>query len=122
MEHMDTEEMIILDGDAGNIIIHASEEEIEKAKDDVRRQEEEVHQLKKYIGCPSKTRDGKTISLYGNIGNGAEARNALQEGAEGIGLFRSEFLYLNRDTLPSEEEQFQEYKKALAKMNNLILS
>ena len=116
MEHMDTEEMIILDGDAGNIIIHASEEEIEKAKDDVRRQEEEVHQLKKYIGCPSKTRDGKTISLYGNIGNGAEARNALQEGAEGIGLFRSEFLYLNRDTLPSEEEQFQEYKKALEVM------
>ena len=102
----------IVDGDTGVIYINPSAHELEiyndKCKAILQRQEE----LSGYIKKDTKTSDGLPLSLFCNIGSPGEARKALECGGEGIGLFRSEFLFMNREKEPSEEEQFEAYKKA----------
>ena len=73
---------------------------------------EEVKELKKYIDKQTVTRDGRKVMLAANIGNADEAAKAVKAGAEGVGLFRTEFLFMNKQALPTEEEQYNEYKKA----------
>ncbi|EQB88016.1 hypothetical protein M918_06380 [Clostridium sp. BL8] len=68
------------------------------------------------VNEPAITLDGKGIELAGNIGSPEDARLALMQGAQGIGLFRTEFLYMDKDKLPSEEEQFNSYKEVLENM------
>jgi phosphotransferase system enzyme I (PtsI) len=75
-----------------------------------RRAEEQ--RLRALISLPCVTRSGKKIGLFANIGGISGAEEAYRAGADGIGLFRSEFLFLGRDTLPSEEEQYQAYSRA----------
>ena len=73
---------------------------------------ERVKELKKYIDKQTVTRDGRKVMLAANIGNADEAAKAVKAGAEGVGLFRTEFLFMNKQALPTEEEQYNEYKKA----------
>ncbi len=72
--------------------------------------------LKKYIGCPSRTADAFTAAIYANIGGEQDIDIALQNDAEGVGLFRTEFLFLNRTRAPTEDEQFNIYSRILKKM------
>ena len=65
-----------------------------------------------WINKSTETADGKKVMLAANIGGADEAAKAVKAGAEGVGLFRTEFLFLNKNALPTEEEQFEEYKKA----------
>lgn len=74
--------------------------------------DESVIELKKYINKQTVTKDGRRVMLAANIGNALEAAKAVNDGAEGVGLFRTEFLFMNGSKLPTEEEQFTEYKKA----------
>ena len=72
--------------------------------------------LKQLIGMPSETKDGRKIKIYANMGNVEDVAQVLKNDAEGIGLFRSEFLYLGREDFPGEEEQFEAYKEVVSAM------
>ena len=72
--------------------------------------------LKEYAGKPSQTKDGVKVELVCNIGKPADANKAVECDGEGIGLFRTEFLFMDRDSMPTEEEQFEAYKEVAEKM------
>lgn len=80
--------------------------------------EKEQIELDKCLNLPDVTLDGKQIRLYANIGSVQDVDNVISKNTKGIGLFRSEFLYLESDTYPTEEEQFLVYKAVLEKMEN----
>ncbi len=102
--------MAVVDGFEGKIYIEPDEETLKKFEE--RREEEERKKklLLELKGKENVTLDGKKINLYANIGGVSDVANVLSNDAGGIGLFRSEFLYLESDTYPAEEEQFKAYK------------
>ena len=102
--------MAVVDGSEGKIYIEPDEETLKKFEE--RREEEERKKklLLELKGKENVTLDGKKINLYANIGGVSDVANVLSNDAGGIGLFRSEFLYLESDTYPAEEEQFKAYK------------
>lgn len=106
----------IVDGYNGEVIIEPCQEEIEKAVARMEEDENKIRLLKELKGKESITTAGRKINLYANIGNVADTAKALQNDAEGIGLFRSEFLYLESQTYPTEDEQFQAYKAVAENM------
>lgn len=100
----------VLDGDTGRLILEPDSEILQEM---TKKQEQQCRQrelLQKYRGRESITASGKRIHLYANAGNLTDLVNAMENDAEGIGLFRSEFLYLEKKQFPTEEEQFQVYK------------
>lgn len=106
----------IVDGTTGTVYIDPDEETLERMK---KRQDSEIRrrqELESVRGTESVTRDGRHIDVYANIGNPDNLPQVLSNDAEGIGLFRSEFLYLGRNTYPTEEEQFEAYKKTAQTM------
>lgn len=106
----------IVDGTTGTVYIDPDEETLERMK---KRQNSEIRrrqELESVRGTESITRDGRHIDVYANIGNPDNLSQVLSNDAEGIGLFRSEFLYLGRNTYPTEEEQFEAYKKTAQTM------
>lgn len=106
----------IVDGMTGTVYIDPDEETLERMK---KRQDSEIRrrqELESVRGTESVTRDGRHIDVYANIGNPDNLPQVLSNDAEGIGLFRSEFLYLGRNTYPTEEEQFEAYKKTAQTM------
>lgn len=107
--------MAIVDGGEGIIIVDPTEEELEKYRGKKQEELNKRQLLQKYKGKKAVTKDGKEIKLYANIGSVGDVAAVLQNDAAGIGLFRSEFLYLQTSTYPSEEEQLQVYK-AVAEM------
>src|SRR5262249_13819324 len=106
-------DLVIVDGTRGLLILEPDEETIEryqKLRDEQRlRDARWVTQR----GLPAQTRDGVRISLLGNIEFPNEAKQCVERGAEGVGLYRTEFLYLGRDVEPSEEEHFEAYMTVL---------
>ena len=107
---------VIIDGTKGEVIIDADEatRNLMVAKmEELRKQREMLELLK---GKPNKTKDGLSIRIYCNIGNPDDVAPVLGNDAGGIGLFRSEFLYLNCDDYPTEDYQFEAYKKVLSDM------
>lgn len=108
--------LAIVDGNNGSFIVDPDESSIEKAKEQLKI-EQHNHEIElQYKGKPSITKDGKKINIYGNIGSVDDVESVLENDGEGIGLFRSEFLYLGKTTYPTEEEQFEAYKKVVSKM------
>ena len=106
----------IVDGFTGTVCIDPDAEAI-AAYTRKKQQEEEKHRLWQSLrGKSNTTRDGRSIRLYANIGGLDDIRAALQNDAGGIGLFRSEFLYLQNDHMPTEEEQFRAYREAAEKL------
>ncbi|MBU5443248.1 phosphoenolpyruvate--protein phosphotransferase [Paenibacillus sp. MSJ-34] len=109
--------VVVMDANEGIVIADPAAEVLEqyrekKRTDDLRRSE-----LEKLKNRPTLSKDGKQVELAANIGKLEDIQRAIDNGAEGIGLFRTEFLYMGRSSLPSEEEQFASYKYALEKMN-----
>ncbi|MFC0414802.1 phosphoenolpyruvate--protein phosphotransferase [Cytobacillus solani] len=107
---------IIIDGLDGKVVVHPTEEIHESYRLLKRKLVEENELLKKYIKLPSMSADGQSVEIAGNIGRPEDVDAVLENGGEGIGLFRTEFLYMDRDELPTEEEQFNAYKTVLTKM------
>ena len=97
----------IVDGVSGVLYVEPDEETLAQMKEKQAQQEEQKRLLELLKGRENKTLDGKTIQLYANIGNSKDLAAVLQNDAGGIGLFRSEFIYLEREDFPTEEEQFQ---------------
>lgn len=111
-----TGDMVILDATAGQVIVNPSDRQLEEYS--VRKREYEEYQIRmrSYVERPSVTADGAQVELASNIGGIDDLEKVLANGADGIGLFRTEFLYMGRTTFPSEEEQYSVYKHVLEKM------
>lgn len=110
-------ELLILDVEAGEVITNPDSQQVALYEKRRAAMEEEKKRLLKLKTQPSITTDGHQVELAANIGTPKDCEGALHNGAEGIGLFRTEFLYLNRDNLPTEEEQFAAYKAVLEAMS-----
>ena len=100
----------IVDGDNGTVYIDPSEDVLAQMQEKKGQAEEKKQLLQQLKGKETITKDGKKIKLYANIGNSKDLAMVLQNDAEGIGLFRSEFLYLEKEDYPTENEQFMVYK------------
>lgn len=100
----------IVDGDNGTVYIDPSEDVLAQMHEKKEQAEEKKQLLQQLKGKETITKDGKKIKLYANIGNSKDLAMVLQNDAEGIGLFRSEFLYLEKEDYPTENEQFMVYK------------
>lgn len=108
--------LAIVDGNTGTLIIEPTEEVLKAYQEKKKAEDEQKDLLSKMRGRKTITKDGKEIKLYANIGNVDDVAGALSNDAEGIGLFRSEFLYLEAKDYPTEEEQFQTYKTVVENM------
>ena len=106
----------IVDGAAGEVIFEPTGKECSEAEEKIRNEQEKARLLQELKGRKNETRDGRTINIYANIGSVSDVGYVLENDAGGIGLFRSEFLYLGRDNFPTEEEQFQAYKQVVQTM------
>ena len=103
--------MAIVDGEKGIVVVDPSEEELREAQRRIDEEKAEARRLLEETGA-AVTKDGAAITLRANVGSAEEAEAAVRNGAEGVGLFRSEFLYLGRNELPSEDEQAEVYRRA----------
>ncbi|MFM2482884.1 phosphoenolpyruvate-protein phosphotransferase PtsI [Celerinatantimonas sp. YJH-8] len=111
-------DIVVLDAIHNEVLINPSEEQLDLYK---QRKEEflaEKEELAKLKDLPAITLDGHEVEVCSNIGTIKDVDGALRNGAEGIGLYRTEFLFMDRDSLPTEEEQFQAYKAVVESMPN----
>ena len=106
----------VVDGFSGTFIINPEEDVLEKSVQKKMEYEKERTALQELKGKDNVTTDGRRINLYANIGNVSDVDKVLDSDAGGIGLFRSEFIYLGREDYPTEEEQFVIYKEVLSRM------
>ncbi len=116
LEQVHTGMTVIADGIRGEVIFDPTLEAVERAEGQIKEEQERQELLQEMKGKETVTRDGRRVYLYANIGGVEDLGYVLENDAEGIGLFRSEFLYLGRDPLPTEEEQFQAYRQVVQTM------
>ena len=112
LEDAKTGMQMVLDAGAGRILLEPEADVIEEYKKKAEEFEKFQRELKQLASLPSETKDGHAFSICANAGNIADIQNCLQYQIEGIGLFRSEFLYMESDHFPTEEEQFEAYREA----------
>ena len=105
-------EKAILDGNEGLLIVNPSQEEIDNYTTLIKEQKEKKERLKLIKDKEAVTKDGKKIEVSANIGNLEDLKIAIENGCDGVGLFRTEFLYMQSSEFPSEEKQFEVYKEA----------
>lgn len=105
-------EKAILDGNEGLLIVNPSQEEIDTYTSLIKEQKEKKERLKLIKDKEAVTKDGKKIEVSANIGNLEDLKIAIENGCDGVGLFRTEFLYMQSSEFPSEEKQFEVYKEA----------
>ncbi|APF26808.1 phosphoenolpyruvate-protein phosphotransferase [Clostridium sporogenes] len=115
-ESVKNDDVVIVDGTEGVVIINPDKETIEKYEKSKESFLKEKEELKKLINVETVTKAGKRVEVCGNIGKPQDVHQVLENGGEGVGLFRTEFLYMDRDNMPSEDEQFESYKYAVEKM------
>lgn len=115
IEAVKNENMIILNGESGEVIIEPDEETLKYYRKEMERLTKEKEESEEIKFLEAVTKEGKRIEVSANIGKPEDADIALQEGAEGVGLFRTEFLFLDRTTPPTEDEQFEAYRIVLEK-------
>jgi len=108
-------ETVIVDGEEGVVVFDPTEEAVREYQERRKAYAQRTRDLAKFARLPTVTRDGKTLLLLANIEFPEEADVALRSGAYGVGLYRTEFLFLNRKDLPSEEEHFETYRKVAEK-------
>ncbi|EKO8569705.1 phosphoenolpyruvate--protein phosphotransferase [Staphylococcus pseudintermedius] len=108
--------MVIVDGLTGDVIVNPSDDEIKAYQHKRESFFADREALKQLRDEPSKTLDGHEVELAANIGTPNDLEGVHNNGAEGIGLYRTEFLYMGRDNMPTEDEQFEAYKKVLESM------
>ena len=109
---------VICDGRTGKVLINPNEKQLFYYNKKKIKEDEINKELRNQIGLPSVTKDGFRVSLSANIGIPNDLDMVLENDAEGIGLFRSEFIFMNREHQPTEDEQFEQYKEVLVKMED----
>lgn len=115
-EILKNNDYIAIDGESGEIYINPTEEEKNKLLEIQKTISEEKNELEKYKNMESKTKDGYKVELVSNIGTPKDVELVIENTSEGIGLLRSEFLYMDSESMPTEEEQFNAYKEVAEKM------
>ena len=108
---------VIMDGERGEIVVNPAPEDIASYDEKIKKQKELAAHYAALKDLPAVTTDGVKVDLMANIGTHMDVDNALNYGAEGVGLFRSEFLYLNTTDYPTEDQQFEAYKQVLSDMD-----
>jgi phosphoenolpyruvate-protein phosphotransferase (PTS system enzyme I) len=108
---------IVFDGELGSIFINPESDILDLFKQKLELIRVQMKELEKFKSRESITKDGVGVELFGNMASIAELPGLIENGAQGIGLFRTEFLYTTQDTAPSEEEQFEIYKHIAEKMH-----
>ncbi len=111
------DDWLVLDGEQGIVIVGPDESVLAQYRHLQAVSLREREELRKLLHVPAVTRDGTAVHLCANIERPDEAADALAAGAEGVGLFRSEFLFLNRRELPDEDEQYEAYRQAVVAMD-----
>lgn len=106
---------VVIDGEVGQIVINPSEAEMAEYNEKIKKQQEMAAHYAQLKDLPAVTTDGVKVDLMANIGTHMDVDNALTYGAEGVGLFRSEFVFMGRQDIPNEEDQFKAYKEAVEK-------
>ena len=115
-EIFNNEQYICMNGSTGEIFINPTKEEENKLLEQQKLIEEEKNKLEEYKNKETKTKDGFKVELVSNIGIPSDVEKVIESTAEGIGLFRTEFLYMDNEKMPTEEEQFLSYKEVAEKM------
>ena len=121
LENIHDGDTVCFDGDKGEVVIRPDADtlaEYEKKKEAYLLEKKE---LENYKGKPSVTKDGRKVEIVANIGKPEDAQRALEYDAEGVGLFRTEFLFMDRENAPTEEEQFEAYKKVATLMKEPVI-
>ncbi|MBP3961161.1 phosphoenolpyruvate--protein phosphotransferase [Paenibacillus lignilyticus] len=117
-ETIQTGDLLIIDGDLGVVHMHPEESLVDHYTGKQLRQREKKQQLKQIVSVKPVTQDGKEFELSANISSLKELDVALSSGTNGVGLFRTEFLYMDRNRLPKEEEQFEVYRSVAEKLDH----
>jgi phosphotransferase system enzyme I (PtsI) len=118
-EYVSGGDTVIIDGNRGIVIVNPDEHTVQQYKDYSREFEELEHKLDAIREEPAVTRDGVRITLLGNIEFPDETETVLKKGGEGIGLYRTEFLYLNKKTEPTEDEHYEAFAKTVKVLKNM---
>jgi len=116
LDKVSDKDPICMDGESGELYINPSQEIIEDFKKKQIEQIEFKKILETYKGKESVSKDGRKVEIAANIGKPGDVKKVLEYDADGIGLFRTEFLFMDRDSIPNEEEQFEAYKKVAVAM------
>lgn len=112
-QHLTPQSQVLINANTGDLIIDPSPAEIESFQEQKKKSEANKILLMKMKGQASITKDGRTISLVANIGTALDLPSVFANDAEGVGLYRTEFVFLDKKTLPTEEEQFLIYRQIL---------
>ncbi|WP_428074510.1 phosphoenolpyruvate--protein phosphotransferase [Candidatus Avelusimicrobium luingense] len=112
---------VILDGEHGTLTVDPDTTTLKKAQQQLQAQQKQQAALQALKGTPDQTKDGRSVLLYANVSTAQELHDALQADARGIGLFRTEFLYLKSATYPTEEELFNVYRDVVQHMQGKLV-
>lgn len=113
-----SDDYLILDGTEGIVIINPDKGLVDEYEKRASEYNDKLDSLKAIAELPAVTTDGRRVEISANIGSTEDISSAISYGADGVGLYRTEFLYMNRDSLPSEYEQFEAYKAAAEKFKD----
>lgn len=111
-------DVVAINGKTGEIFVNPSKKEYKNFEEIKEKIKKEKNELENYKNQDSITKDGHEVKVLANIGMPDDAKIVIQNTAEGVGLFRSEFLYMNSENFPTENEQFEAYKKVVLKLKN----
>ena len=115
-ENVENGDLVCFDGEKGTVVVNPDAKTLTEYREKQKSQEEFKTVLEEFRDKESKTKDNHKVEIAGNIGKPEDADAVYKNNADGIGLYRTEFLYMDRDNLPTEEEQFEAYKYVLEKM------
>lgn len=116
MDTVNNGDTVIVDGVEGIAIINPDQKTLDEYNEKKKEFEKKQEELKKLINIETTTKAGKRVEVCGNIGKAKDVEAVLANGGDGVGLFRTEFLYMDRESMPTEEEQFEAYKHVVEKM------
>ncbi|PVX39889.1 phosphoenolpyruvate--protein phosphotransferase [Pasteurella langaaensis DSM 22999] len=120
-EQVNSGDFLILDAINNAVYVNPTQEQIDELRAQEAQLAEEKAELAKLKDLPALTLDGHRVDVVANIGTIRDCEGADRNGAEGVGLYRTEFLFMDRDQLPTEEEQFQAYKEVVEAMNGRLV-
>ena len=118
VQAVELDALVLLDATRGTVTLYPDKESLDKANTELQEGKKTRTQLRKLRTTQAKTLDGVPIHLFANVSLAEDAMDAVYAGAEGIGLYRSEFLFMNRKSLPTEEEQVEAYRRVIRPMKN----
>jgi len=119
LQNVRTGDVVVLDGVSGQVFVNPSEKTLARFEEKRAELKRQARKLERLRNVPAMTRDDITIRLQANIDLATEIDPALEHGAEGIGLYRTEYLFLNRDDVPSEDEQYAHLRDVVERMAGL---